>query len=114
MGLDSTRSRKRRVLIAFLVAGFAGCAGFCVWEWPSWRASREARGELAAGRYSEAARVARRWILLRPRSAEAQFVRAKAAIAVGNRRDVLDGMVQARALGCPEEKIALLRSFLDA
>ena len=114
MGLVSIRSRKLKTFAAFPFLALIAGAGFCIWEWPSWQSAREVRSLLSAGRYTEAARVTRRWIQSRPRSPTAHFFRAKAAIALGNRREILDGMTQAKAMGCTEDQIAFLRAFLDA
>jgi tetratricopeptide (TPR) repeat protein len=109
-----TRPWKTMVILAVVFLGLLGTAGFCLREWPFWQAAREARLELAHGRYREAAGTANRWLRLRPEVAEAHFVRAKAAIALGNRTEIVEGMRRARALGYPEERIALLEALLDA
>jgi tetratricopeptide (TPR) repeat protein len=114
MDLVPTRPRKTMVITAFVFLVLLGTAGLCLREWPYWQAAREARLQLAGGRYREAARTANRWLRSRPEAAEAHFVRAKAAIALGSRTEIVEGMRKAKALGYPEERIALLRALLDA
>lgn len=112
----STTGRRRRWAIAASVAPalFAlAAAGWVAWEWPAWRASREVRRALAAGRHDDAWKAVARWLDLRPRSAEAQYYRAKAAIATGRRDDVADGLTRAQALGYPEDRLAVLRALID-
>jgi tetratricopeptide (TPR) repeat protein len=96
-----------------LLAASTGAA-YLAWDYPARRASAEARRALAAGRYDDAWVAAARWVALRPSSGEAQWTRARAAIAVNRPRDIFEGMKRARALGFPADRLAVLDSLLDA
>ncbi|HEY2156266.1 MAG TPA: tetratricopeptide repeat protein [Isosphaeraceae bacterium] len=89
-------------------------AGWLAWERPVWNAASATRRALAAGRYDDARKAVGRWLALRPGSADAQFYRAKVALTQGRRDDVADGLTRARALGCPEDKLAVLQALIDA
>ena len=80
-----------------MALAFLAAIGFAAWEWPSLRAKREVRRALAAGRYRDAWTIADRWLRDRPRSAEAHYLRAKAAIALGRKRDIYAGLKEAQA-----------------
>jgi thioredoxin-like negative regulator of GroEL len=105
--------RRRWTGIAIVLAMIAGC-GFGAWEWLAWRESTAARHALAAGRYQEAHDAVERLIRLRLRAAEAQYLRAKTAIALGRRGEYVDGLKQAESLGYPRDRLAVLRALIDA
>jgi tetratricopeptide (TPR) repeat protein len=107
-------SRRKSAVVAFVALTLLAAIAVTSYEWPAWRAASETRRELAAGRYAEAQASAERWVRLRPRSAEAHFLRAKAALALGRRNDLVQGMLQARALGYPEDRLAVLQALVDA
>lgn len=99
---------------AFAVAVSLTVAGLLFWERPAGRAAQATRRALANGRYAEAQAAVTRWLQLRPRSAEAQYLRAKVAIAQGRTRDIYYGLKEAEALGYPQEGLAVLRALVDA
>jgi tetratricopeptide (TPR) repeat protein len=99
---------------AVVLTPLLAVSGWIAWERPSWRASFEVRQALAAGRYDDAWAVTGRWLQARPRSAEAHFLRAKAALALGNRRALYDNLREAQALGYREDQLALLRALINA
>jgi len=102
------------VIAVFTLAALLAVAGYEAWERPARRAAQATRQALAAGRYADADRSLARWLELRPRSAEAQYFRAKAGIAQGRARDIYEGLKEAEALGYPEESLAVLRALIDA
>ncbi len=103
-----------RTIAAGVALALLAAIGLAAWQWPSIRASREARRALAEGRYREAWEIADRWVGERPRSAEAHYLRAKAALALGRNRYVSDGIKRARALGYPEAPLDVLGALIDA
>lgn len=111
--VDTVRSWRWRVVIG-LAVGLLGAASYEVWDRPARRAAEDARTALAAGRYDQARIAVERWLALRPRSGEAQYLRAKVGIAQGRSQDIHEGMKAAQASGYPEKKLALLRALLDA
>ena len=107
--------RRRWWLVTILaVLSALSVSGWVAWERPSRQASAEARRALAAGRYEDAWNVLERWTRARPRAAEAHYLRAKTAIALGRRHDVTVSLKEARALGYPEDGLAVLRALIDA
>ena len=109
----AVRSWRWRAVIGLALA-LLGVIGYELWDRPARRAAQDARTALAAGRYDEARAAIERWLTLRPRSAEAQYVRAKVGIAQGRSRDILEGMKAAQAAGYPEKQLAVLRALIDA
>ena len=108
-------SRRGWIGVAVVAAlGLLAAGGYVVWAWPAWQASDEARRAFATGRYDDARRATDRWLRLRPSSAEAHFFKARAAIALGRRNDLAEGLRQAEQLGYPAEKRAVLWALIDA
>ncbi len=97
------------ITLAMLVAGMLS-----TWEWLARRELRAARRALASGRYQQAREAVGRLLRLRLRRAEAQYLRAKTAIALGRRGEYLDGLKLAEALGYPQDRLAVLRALIDA
>lgn len=114
MALPAISWRRTMTLAAFTGLVLLAAAGFAVRERPAWQAARDARSDLAAGRYDDARKAADRWIRSRPGAAEAHYIRAKAAIALGRPRDLVDGLRQAQRLGFPDDRLAVLRALIDA
>ncbi len=114
MVLPPILRRNRWTLAAFVASVMVAAMGVVVREGPAWQISRETRREFNAGRYSEAAASAGRWLGLRPGSAEAHFFHAKAAIALGRRRDFVESLLKARSLGYPEVQLEVLQALIDA
>ncbi len=106
--------RRWPTLVAIAALIVLAAAGFVAWEWPAWSAARDVRRALAAGRYDDAWKAVGRWLKLRPDSAAAQFYRARVALTQGRRDDVADGLTRARALGYPEDGLAVLQALIDA
>ncbi len=95
-------SRPRKAAVAgFIALSLLASAGYAVREWPAWHAARDARRALADSRHGVALKATERWLRQRPRSAEAHFLHAKAALALGRRRDLVDGMLRARPSDIP-------------
>ena len=99
------------IVVAFVILG--GC-GIATWHWRAWRESFAGRRALAEGRYQDAQDAAERLLGLRLREAEANYLRAKAAIALGRRGEYVDGLKRAEAMGYPREQLAVLRALIDA
>ena len=51
---------------------------------------------------------------MRPHAAYAHYLRAKAALALGRRGELADGLKQAKALGYPDDELAVLVALIDA
>ena len=113
MGLIET-VRHRKGVIAAVAITLAVAVGMAAWEWPAWTASRAARRALAEGRYLDAEAAIKRWVKARPESAEAHYHRARAAIALGNPRELGDSLRRAEKLGYPPEQLAVLRAVIGA
>ena len=109
--VSSVRRRTAFVIIALVIVGACGLAA---WAGLAWRQSLAARHALAASRYQDAHDAAERLLRLRLRAAEANYLRAKAAIALGRRAEYLDSLKQAEALGYPRNELAVLRALIDA
>ena len=75
------------------------------------RDARAVRDALAAGRPAQAREPLRRWLRVRPTSAEAHALGAEVALAEGNLVDVKPEYNEARALGYPEEKLERIRAI---
>ncbi len=90
-----------------------GC-GLAAWEWLAWREVRAARRALAGGRYQEAGDAVGRLLKLRLRRAEAQYLQAKTAIALGRRGEYASSLKQSAALGYPNDRLDVLRALMDA
>jgi tetratricopeptide (TPR) repeat protein len=115
MGRATDRSTRRVVVaVGVLVLVVGTSIAFALREWPVWTASRAAKRALAEGRYTDAGAAIERWVALRPDSAEAQYLRAKTAIALGVPRDIGDGLRRAQSLGYPADRLAVLRALLAA
>lgn len=114
MGEWYARPRPRQKAAAAVVLAALAGAGYAAREWPSWSAARQARRALAEGRYQDARTVVERWLQAQPGAAEAHYLRAKAAIALGRRGEVAAGLTRAQALGYPADRLAVLRALLDA
>jgi tetratricopeptide (TPR) repeat protein len=110
---ESRQRRRKAAVLVIVVAMGAGCV-LAAWEWLAWRASRAAHRALSAGRYQEAHDAADRLLRLGVRRAEAQYLRAKTAIALGRRGEYLDSMKHAEALGYSRERLTVLRALIDA
>jgi len=108
------RPRPRTTAAAVVLLAALAAAGYAAREWPSWAASRAARRALAEGRYQDARSVVEGWLRARPEAAEAHYLRAKAAIALGRRHEIAAGLTRAKALGYPADRIAVLLALLDA
>jgi Tfp pilus assembly protein PilF len=94
-----------------LLLGFVVTGSFC---WSRFRPSPDidaARRAVAAGRFQEALVPLERWILARPNSAEAQYLRARVAYALGQPRELRDALERAAALGYPEVPLQRLRGL---
>jgi tetratricopeptide (TPR) repeat protein len=78
------------------------------------RDERAARRAVAAGRFAEAEVPLGRWLRARPGSAEAQFLRARVALARDRQAEALDSLATARSRGYPEPEIARLMAILLA
>jgi tetratricopeptide (TPR) repeat protein len=74
----------------------------------------EAQRALAAGRYAEAHDQARRWLRLRPGSAGADYVIARAALAMGQAEVFRESSRRALAAGLSQARRHLLRALVDA
>ncbi len=109
----TVRSWRSRIVIGLTLA-LVGALGYEVWDRPARRAAHDARTALATGRYDQARAAVERWVALRPRSGEAQYVRAKVGIAQSRSRDISEGMKAAQASGYPETQLAVLRALIDA
>ncbi len=109
----TSRRRWKAVAILIALAVLAACV-LAAWEWLAWRESRTARRALAGGRYQEARDAVGRLLQLRLQGAEAQYLQAKTAIALGRRDQYADGLKQAEALGYPQDRLAVLRALIDA
>ena len=107
------RCRRKAVAVFIVLAVVAAC-GLATSKWLAWRESRAARRALAAGRYQEAHDAVGRLLRLRLRGAEAQYLLAKAAIALGRRAEYVGGLKQAEALGYPQDRLDVLRALMDA
>ncbi|MDR3637521.1 MAG: tetratricopeptide repeat protein [Isosphaeraceae bacterium] len=114
MSLMATYPKWRSAAGAAALLVAVATAGFFTWEQPVRREAQATRRALALGKYDVARGATERWLRLRPRSADAHYYRAKVAIAQGRSRDIYEGLKQAEALGCPEERLAVLRALLDA
>jgi Flp pilus assembly protein TadD len=110
--LESMMRRLGRLLVVVCLVGLCAAA--------SWRIAarlreppeaRQARQAIAEGRYSEAEAHLARWLSRQPRSAEAHYLRAKAAFASGNPAQVEAELQLALTLGYPEEPVERLRAF---
>jgi len=78
------------------------------------RNARAARIALSAGRYPDALRNVEAWVKARPNSPEARYMRARVALALGQREVVIAEMARAKALGLPESDLTLLHAMVDA
>lgn len=112
-GFRSPSPGARRVVAVASLAVLLVAAAVAAREWPVRRDARSARRALAAGRYAEALEAADRWLRARPGATEGHYLKVRAAIAQGRRREYLDGLKAARELGLPAEQAALLRALLD-
>jgi tetratricopeptide (TPR) repeat protein len=111
------QSPKTKALLAFAFFFFvivSTITGYSIWRWPSWKASKDAHQALSEARFADAFRITKRWLQSHPNEAEAHFLRAKAAIPLGNRAEILDGMNRAIALKHPENDILQIRALLEA
>src|SRR5262245_22685873 len=85
----TTRRLWRAFAIPIALAVVAG-GGLGAWEWLAWRESRAAQRALACGRFQEARDAVERLHGLRLRRAEAHYLRAKTAIALGHRGEYVE------------------------
>jgi tetratricopeptide (TPR) repeat protein len=109
------KSRRRtQVRTILIVLAVVGACGFGMWEWLAWKESLAARRALAAGRFQEAQDAVGRLLKLRLRRAEAHYLQAKTAIALGHRGEYLNSLKQAAALGYDRDRLAVLRALIDA
>jgi tetratricopeptide (TPR) repeat protein len=99
-------------MIVVALAVVAGC-GLAAWEWLAWREALAVRHALATGRFQEAHDAVERLVRLRLRVAEAQYLRAKTAIALGRRGEYVDGLKRAEALGYSRDRLAVLHALID-
>jgi len=109
-----TLSRRWKAIV--LAGGFAFVAlvVLAVWEWPTYQARRDVRRALATGRFQDAWKIVEHWVRQRPHSGEAQYFRAKTAIALGRKRDMVLGLKEARALGYRDDRLAVVQALIDA
>ena len=73
---------------------------------------RAARSEFEAGHVNQAAQRLERWLQLRPRSAEAHFLRARIALARGDLGEVSAALRRAQRFGLPPEQVARFHAIV--
>jgi len=91
----------------------ASCCA-ALWVWAVTGAARDARRALLTGRYAGAQERARSWLRLRPGSADADYVIARAALAMGQAEVFRESSRRALAAGLGEPRHSLLRALVDS
>jgi tetratricopeptide (TPR) repeat protein len=76
------------------------------------RDALEARRALAAGRFAAAVAPIARWLKAQPDSAEAQFLKGRVALALGNLPEAAERLKRAQELGHPRPQLVLLQAML--
>ncbi len=107
-------SGRRRLRAVALAAALLAISGAVLWSQAVARTAREARDALAAGRYAEAQEQARRWLRLRPGSADAHYVIARAALALDQANVFRESSRRALASGLGQPRRQLLGALVDA
>ena len=107
--------RARRIVVAVgailaLVAVGAWSAG----EIAARSAARAARRAVADRRFAEAEAALGRWLRARPRSAEAHYLKARVALALGRPQEAVDELAAARVLGHPAAPLDRLDAIIRA
>jgi predicted Zn-dependent protease len=116
--MGRTAIGRRRVWViatsAVALLAAAAYAAYVSWERPARAAEAETRRALAEGRYPDAWAAVGRWLQLRPRSAEAQYYRAKTALTQRRLDEVADALDRARSLGIDPYRLEVIRALIDA
>jgi tetratricopeptide (TPR) repeat protein len=109
------RRRGLRFVGALLFAAAVAAFGWMSYEaLTSWTASRAARRTMAAGRFSDAEEVIRRWLAARPSSVEAHYLLAQVAIGRQRPQEAIEELARARSLGYPVESVDRLEAIIRA
>ncbi len=109
-----TVNRRFWVVLGVGVSLFAAVGSFVAWRWLVAHTAGQARSELAAGRYSDAARDVDRWIRIAPRAAEAYYLKARLALALERpAHEIESSFDRARRLGAPDADLALVRALTN-
>ncbi|MDR3635632.1 MAG: tetratricopeptide repeat protein [Isosphaeraceae bacterium] len=104
---------RQRWRVVILTAAVLAVSGVLLWGWAVARAAHSARRALAAARYADAQERARSWLHLRPGAAEANYVIARAALALGQPERFQESSRRALAAGLAPPRRALLRALVD-
>jgi len=104
----------RRWLAIALAAAALTSVGAALWARAVARTTREAQRALETGRYAEAQDRSRRWLRLRPGSADADYVIARAALALGQGDVFRESSRRALAAGLSQPRRQLLGALVDA
>ncbi|WZP00349.1 tetratricopeptide repeat protein [Isosphaeraceae bacterium EP7] len=112
---DFLSRRARWIVVAVgMVLALAAVGVWHLGEIPARTTARAARRAVADSQFDEADATLGRWLLMRPRSAEAYYLKARVALARKKPQEAVAGLAAARALGYPAAPLDRLDAIIRA